>query len=286
MLRLLRNKTWSRKEQFAVLSMMPVFFILAGCFLQPPETILPGLVRIFQEPDFLITDYFVVGGIGSAFLNAGVLTLASIWIVYGLGMEMDGHTITSACLMFGFSLFGKNVLNIWTILLGVWLYARYHKTSVTRYIYVGFYGTSLSPIITQVMQIDSHHLTVRLLLCVVMGIVIGFVLPPLSTHVHYAHKGYSLYNVGFAGGIIATVIVSLMKSFGLQTQSRLIWYSGSNGTFLVLLSVLFAGMAAAGLVGLVFLVWFISRAIPWALRGFTDFCHRLLNRGRKERESV
>lgn len=45
-------------------------------------------------------------------------------------------------------------------------------------------------------------------------------------------------------------------------------------------------MAAAGLVGLVFLVWFISRAIPWALRGFTDFCHRLLNRGRKERESV
>ena len=248
MLRLLRNKTWSRKEQFAVLSMMPVFFILAGCFLQPPETILPGLVHIFQEPDFLITDYFVVGGIGSAFLNAGVLTLASIWIVYGLGMEMDGHTITSACLMFGFSLFGKNVLNIWTILLGVWLYARYHKTPVTRYIYVGFYGTSLSPIITQVMQIDSHHLTVRLLLCVVMGIVIGFVLPPLSTHVHYAHKGYSLYNVGFAGGIIATVIVSLMKSFGLQTQSRLIWYSGSNGTFLVLLSVLFAGMAAAGLV--------------------------------------
>lgn len=79
-----------------------------------------GLVHIFQEPDFLITDYFVVGGIGSAFLNAGVLTLASIWIVYGLGMEMDGHTITSACLMFGFSLFGKNVLNIWTILLGVW----------------------------------------------------------------------------------------------------------------------------------------------------------------------
>ena len=151
MLRLLRNKTWSRKEQFAVLSMMPVFFILAGCFLQPPETILPGLVRIFQEPDFLITDYFVVGGIGSAFLNAGVLTLASIWIVYGLGMEMDGHTITSACLMFGFSLFGKNVLNIWTILLGVWLYARYHKTSVTRYIYVGFFGTSLSLIITQVM---------------------------------------------------------------------------------------------------------------------------------------
>ena len=47
-----------------------------------------------------------------------------------------------------------------------------------------------------------------------LGILIGFVLPPLATHAHYAHQGYSLYNVGFAGGIIATVIVSVLKSFG------------------------------------------------------------------------
>ena len=70
-------------------------------------------------------------------------------------MEMDGHTITSAFLMFGFSLFGKNVLNIWSILFGVFLYAKYHKTSVSRYLYIGFYGTSLSPIITQAMQIET-----------------------------------------------------------------------------------------------------------------------------------
>ena len=148
--------------------------------------------------------------------------------MYGLGMDLDGHTITSSFLMFGFSLFGKNVLNIWLILLGVFLYARYHKTSVSRYIYIGFYGTSLSPIITQVMLIGEMPLLARMALCAFTGITIGFVLPPLATHVHFAHKGYSLYNVGFAGGIIAMVVVSVFRSFGHTVESRLIWSTESN----------------------------------------------------------
>ena len=93
-----------------------------------------------KEPDFLITDYFAVGGPGATLLNAGAVTLICIYLVYRLGMEIDGHTITSVCLMFGFSLFGKNVMNIWSILLGVWIYARYHRTSLSRYIYIGFTG--------------------------------------------------------------------------------------------------------------------------------------------------
>lgn len=247
MLNLFREKEWTRKERFLALALMPVYFIIAGLVIQPWDTILPGLVNLIREPDFLITDYFVIGGIGSALINAGVLTLICIWMVYLLGMEMDGHTITSAFLMFGFSLFGKNLLNIWTILAGVWLYARYHKTSVTRYIYVGFYGTSLSPIITQLMLIEGFPTITKFVLCALAGITIGFVLPPLSTHVHYAHKGYSLYNVGFAGGIIATVLVSVLKSFGMEIKSRLIWYSGENGKFFTLLAILFLAMIGAAL---------------------------------------
>lgn len=242
MLKVFREKEWTRKERFLALALMPVYFIIAGLVIQPWNTIFPGLINLIREPDFLITDYFVIGGIGSALINAGVLTLICIWMVYLLGMEMDGHTITSAFLMFGFSLFGKNLLNIWTILAGVWLYARYHKTSVTRYIYVGFYGTSLSPIITHLMLIEGVPTIARFVLCAFAGITIGFVLPPLSTQVHYAHKGYSLYNVGFAGGIIATVLVSVLKSFGMEIKSRLIWYSGENWKFLILLAVLFLTM--------------------------------------------
>ena len=47
---------------------MPLYFILVGLLVQPVSTILPGLWIIIREPDVLITDYFVVGGIG-AFLG-------------------------------------------------------------------------------------------------------------------------------------------------------------------------------------------------------------------------
>ena len=83
--------------------------------------------------------------------------------------------------MLGFSLFGKNIVNIWAILAGVCLYAVYHRTSLTRYIYVGIYGTSLSPIITQILQIVELPFGLRLIAAVAVGIMIGFVLPP-SVH--------------------------------------------------------------------------------------------------------
>jgi hypothetical protein len=92
------------------------------------------------------------------------------------------------------------------------------------------------------MQIGNLHLVPRLILSIFVGLSIGFVLPPLSTHTHYAHKGYSLYNVGFSAGIIATVIVSLLKSFGISIEERLLWYEGDNWLFARLLLFLFFGM--------------------------------------------
>lgn len=243
-------KPISRRGQFFLLSLIPLYFIAAAFFFQTPSDILSGLVRILQEPDFLITDYFVVGGVGAAFFNAGLLSLFSVALVYFLGMEMDGHTITSVCLMFGFSLFGKNIFNIWALLAGVWLYAKYHRTPFSRYVYVGLYSTSLSPIITQITQIPQlsvFPVPIRFLLAIAAGVAIGFVIPPLSTHVHYAHKGYSLYNVGFACGIIATIVVSLFRSFNIEMEQRLIWHTGMRVRFLALLSVLFVLMAAGAL---------------------------------------
>lgn len=243
-----KTRTLSRENQFFLLTLIPVYFILTGLFLQPVDEIIKGIVTMIRESDILITDYFVVGGIGASFVNAGLMMLISIGLTYFLGKEMDGHTITSSCLMFGFSLFGKNIMNIWAILLGVFFYAYYHKSHMSRYIYVGLYGTSLSPIITQIMFEADFPLMWRMLLTLFLGVCIGFVLPPLSTHIHYAHQGYSLYNVGFAAGIIATVIASALKSFGITTESRLIWSSGNNEMLFLLLFVLFGGMALGALI--------------------------------------
>lgn len=241
----------TRKQRYLMLGIIPLYFMIVAFVLQRPAGILRGIVRIVIEPDFLITDYIEVGGIGAAFANAALLMAASIFLCYKLGLSEDGHTITSACLMFGFSLFGKNLVNIWFILAGVWLYSRYHKTHMSRYIYVGLYATSLSPIITQVMYLPNLPYLVRFGISLMLGLVIGFLMPPLSTHVHYAHQGYSLYNVGFAAGIAATVLISVMKSFGYNTKARLIWSTGNDHILFPILFILFAGMivTAIGLSG-------------------------------------
>ena len=93
--RRLSSLTFSRRQKFGLLALIPIYFIIAGFFLQPIDEIIPGLIVLLQEPDFLITDYFLVGGIGASFINAGVLTLCSIGMIYALGKEMDGHAVTS-----------------------------------------------------------------------------------------------------------------------------------------------------------------------------------------------
>ena len=67
--------------------------------MQPPSEILSGLRSIIREPGFSDYDYFVIGGIGAAFLNAGLITLVLLSL-YLLRMEIDGHTLTSCCLIF------------------------------------------------------------------------------------------------------------------------------------------------------------------------------------------
>ena len=224
-------KPLSRNLQYLLLTLAPGFFLFWGLLLQPLPEMLRGLLKIFMEPDFLITDYVAVGGAGAALVNASLITIMCIILMYILGMNIDGSAIAALSLMLGFSLFGKNLVNIWCIIFGVFIYAKYHKTHLSNYLYIGFYGTSLSPIITQTVQFGNFSFPIRLALSLLVGIIIGFVMPPLCAHLYNTHKGYSLYNGGFAAGIIATVIISIYKSFGLTLESRKLWATGYNMIF-------------------------------------------------------
>lgn len=71
------------------------------------------------------------------------------------------------------------------------------------------------------------HWGVNLLIAVGMGILIGFVLPSLSMHTASMHMGYNLFNVGFSGGILAFVLVCILKAFGIESESVMIWKAAS-----------------------------------------------------------
>ena len=126
--------TLTYKQRFLFISTVPIYFMIFALIFSPIKEILPGLWQIIIQPDLLITDYIVVGGIGAAFFNAGILTLILLFLLYHFKVEFDRHIVVSSYLIFGFSLFGKNVVNIWLILIGFFVYARLHGYSLKKYI--------------------------------------------------------------------------------------------------------------------------------------------------------
>ena len=194
--------------------------------LSPWDTLLPGLAAIHRSPDVLISDYFVIGGMGAAMLNAGLVTLASLLLTRWLGLTYSGLSVAAILIMGGFALFGKNLVNCLPILFGNWLFARYQKEKWNKYIVIGLFSTCLAPFVSFLYNALSTALWLRVAAAAGIGVVIGFVMPALAPHTASFHMGYNLFNVGFAAGFVAIALMSVLRGFQLDSGSVMIWQKG------------------------------------------------------------
>lgn len=222
---------------YVTLSILYLFFIVFAFCLDSPSEIFHGLKSIILSSDILITDYMEVGGIGAALVNAALTSLLSLFLLVIIGIKPNGSTIMSLWLMTGFSFLGKNIFNIWPIILGVYLFSRYQKEPFLNYILVALLGTSLSPVVSQISFGNNQYSPIAITSGILLGIIVGFVLPPIASHSIKAHNGYNLYNIGFASGLLATLLMSIMRGLGIDLDSRLIWHSGSNKLLFILLII-------------------------------------------------
>ena len=221
------KKTSTSVQIERILWAVALSMILIAFVMDSPLNILIGEWKLILHPDALITDYSAVGGFGATFFNAGIIMAASIGIVKLSHASISGPTIACVFLMSGFSMFGKNIANIWPIIFGVYLFSRFQRESFSKYVYIALYGTALSPMITEVaLQFGNYWQ--KLLAVMLCGIIIGFMLPPLATYCLRVHQGYNLYNVGFAAGLVGTLLVSIMKSFGYEVDNSLSWTYENN----------------------------------------------------------
>lgn len=241
------------QEIFPALMAFALSLILMGFLLDHPANILPGLYKIVTSQCQLITDYFVVGGPGAALVNAGLVTMISLVILKLTGEPYNGFTIVQVGLMSGFALFGKNIANIWPILLGTWLYAKYQKEPFGKYAGVALLSSALGPLVSY-MALGSRH--ANLLLGLLIGVLIGFVLPPLSAYTYKIQNGMNLYNMGFACGLFALMVVPILTAFGDKPDSILLWATGYNLKVGIALSVQCITLIVVGL--------FACRIPPWA----------------------
>ena len=226
--------------------------ILMGFLLDDPADILPGLYRIVTMQDLLITDYVVIGGVGAALVNSGLIMAISICIVKFSGDPFNGFTLVEMGLMAGFSLFGKNILNIWPIILGTWLYAKYQREPFSKHASVALLATSLSPLVSY-MALGSIHASLPL--GIFAGVAVGFLLPSLSAYTYKIQNGMNLYNMGFACGLFAMMVVPILTAFGDQPDSAMYWASEYNRTFNIMLTLLCGTFILIGLFGCKEPIW-------------------------------
>ncbi|HPV22326.1 MAG TPA: DUF1576 domain-containing protein, partial [bacterium] len=105
-------------------------------------------MNIIYSPGILLTDYLAVGGSGAAFVNAGLCGLAASLMIVILKVNVNGPFIAAVFTVTGFAFFGKNIFNIWPVLIGVWLYSTYMRTSFRNYLIVALFGTTLAPMVS------------------------------------------------------------------------------------------------------------------------------------------
>ena len=211
-----------------------VCLALLGFSLDSRENILKGLIAIVMTEDALITDYFLVAGPGAALVNSALVTSISLVLLRLSGDTLNGMTLVEVGLMSGFSLFGKNYLNIWPILLGSWLYPVSRKEPYGSYVGIGLMATALSPVISYI-ALDNGWGSVPL--GIIVGIVIGYIMAPLAAYTYRIQNGMNLYNVGFACGLVAFICVPLMSGFGATPETKYRWAGGYDLTFALVLGI-------------------------------------------------
>lgn len=266
-----KERPWSEKQNISIMLLIAFSFIGFSFFTDHPVNIIQGLYQIIIHPDSLITDYLVIGGIGAAFLNSGLLTIFFIYLLYQHQVPFNGATFAALFLIAGFSFLGKNILNVWSIIIGVYLYAKHHKEKFGSYLYIALFGTAVAPIVTEIIFHSTFSFIIRITLGMILGIGIGFILPPLSSHFFKLHKGYNLYNVGFSTGLLITVLVALFKSFGYSPSSQLIWGDDYHTTLAIYLYLLCLSLILIGFTSQSDSLDHLKRIMSYSGKLSTDF---------------
>lgn len=205
-----------------------LIFVLFGLSLDSITNIYQGIINILTSPSVLVSDYMEIGGMGAAFVNAGLMLLFSVFIADKSGARLTGAHISGLFTVLGFSFFGKNILNTIPLMLGVYLYCKYKNLEVSNYMHVMCFVTGISPVVSLFYFGLNFSLTTGLILGTLVGILVGFIIIPVSASMLSFHDGYSLYNVGFSLGIIGIILAGILRMFDRLIPEVNIVYTGSD----------------------------------------------------------
>lgn len=236
----------SERGKFIIISFYAVIIFISAFFFNTPSEIMEGMKKIILAPSILITDYIELANMGAAFFNSGLLMIISLVLIRINKVHMSGPVLTSVFLIMAFGFFGKNIYNIWSIILGAYLFSMTQVDNFNKYIVLAFFGTAMAPIVSQISFGLGLNPVLGIVIGNLAGIIVGIIMIPLANHFVSFHQGFNLYNMGFTAGIIGTVFMSLLRSFGFENYNPNILSEGNNLVLGTYFTLIFLSMIVIG----------------------------------------
>ena len=191
-----------------------------------------NLWRILTSPSKLVTDYFALGGLGSALFNAAICGLIANAIIYISRVQANAKTLAGYMLVVAHCFYGLNFFNMWPPFVGVILFCLVRKKKIRKNIHVAFFATALAPFVSELMfryplginaSAGSSFNWVGLILAIVVGVAVGFVVLPLLPGTMAMYREYSLYKAGLSIGLMGIFIYAfLYNTLGIESPATVV----------------------------------------------------------------
>lgn len=235
--------------EYTLFSLALAFIFIYGFCIDSPQEIWDGLVKIATSRSILITDYMKVGGAGAMLVNGALAGVFALALVIFMKVTPNGAIIMALWMTVGFGFFGKNVFNMLPLTAGTWLYAKFQRDPFMNYALPALLVATLSPVVSELaFGFDMIDPWLGIVLSLVLGVLTGFIFPMVSAFTVRVHDGYNLYNMGFAGGLIAMILVAGFKAVGITIETANLWEEARDVEMAILLYGLSLMLIAAGFI--------------------------------------
>ncbi len=175
-----------------------LILLLTGVFYERTG-IWANFLEIQKMPGRLPSDFVDLGSLGSALVNSGLIGLSGSLYVYLSGSPFNGPVIGGLLTIMGFGAFGTHLRNSWPVVTGVIIATLVtgNRLNSPGPVLAAIFSTTLAPIAGEFGYIT--------------GIAAGFIHLLMVMQTGAWNGGMNLYNNGFAGGLTAAFIVSIIQ---------------------------------------------------------------------------
>lgn len=178
------------------------------------QGIVRGYMDVLTDPAILLTDFSYVGGIGAAFLNAGLMGLLASLLVYASG-DYSGISFAAVMMCAGFAFFGKTPVTGIIIIGGTIIRNFVMQKRPFDSIITALFGTCMGPMVSYIAYSTPGGWP----LAALAGLAAGFLLPEAAAITKRAYRNLNLYNTAFASTMITAVAAEVIRGLGFPLDA-------------------------------------------------------------------